>query len=110
MNRTIEHQKLVDDLLFAVGSLPNVRVWPRTVGTFLTLHGKRVVSIGPVGGADITGIIRPWGTRLCLEIKTGEGQLNSDQKKFRDMILNFGGIYIEARSVEQVLAELKKYT
>lgn len=117
MNNTVEHQKLVDDVLFAVGSLLHCRVWPQVVGNFRTFDGRRAVTIGPVGAADITGIALlrkgstpyPIGLRIEIECKTGGGTLSKNQKKFRDMVVRFGGIYIQARNVEQVLTDLNRY-
>lgn len=110
MNTTANHQRLVDDLLFAVGSLPYARVWKQITGTFKTLHGNRIVKIGLPGQADIGGIVRTAsgsGVRLEIECKTGGGKLNADQMKYRDMILTFGGVYIQARDIESVLQTVK---
>jgi hypothetical protein len=118
MNNTIQHQKLVDDLLFEVGRLDYARVWPVVVGTFRTLHGGRIVTIGTPGMADISGILlcyiggagEPIGTRLEIECKTGGGKLSVEQVRFKTMIEKFKGIYIQARSVSQVLTELERYS
>lgn len=107
MQRNAEHQKLLDDLLFAFGSMPNVRVWVRNVGVGVV--GDRVIRYGIKGESDIDGIVSPNGRRLCIEVKTGKAVLSLDQKRFRAMILRFGGIYIEARSVEQALHEFKNF-
>lgn len=110
MDNTKEHQELVDNILFAIGSLPNFRVWPRQVGTGRALNNyKHVISYGIPGEADIQGIIKPHGKFLAIEVKTGKGKLSVKQKKWKDMILKYGGVHIEARSVDQVLTELKKY-
>lgn len=123
MNNTVAHQKLVDDVMSAVGSLPYARCWPQTVGLFRSFIGNRKVKVGLGGMADVSGILlidREWehygstqyeshGIRLEIECKTGGGKLSPSQKKWRDMIEKFGGIYIQARNVEQVLEELKKY-
>lgn len=118
MNNTRAHQQLVDDILYAVGRLPNIRVWPQVVGTFRDLHSEeRIIHVGQKGMADIGGIIlvevggrgEQCGLRLEIEAKTGDAVMNEDQKKWKNMIEKFGGIYILARSVEQVLTELKKY-
>lgn len=121
LNNTREHQKLVDDLLFAVGSLPYARVWPQINGLFRKLYSEEKVKIGVNGMADIGGLLmleekmydwrkgEPIGLRLEIECKTGGGKLSKEQIRYRDMITRFGGIYIVARSVEQVLTEIKCY-
>jgi hypothetical protein len=121
MDNTKEHQQLVDDILFAVGSLPNVRVWTQINGTFKTLFGERYVKCGVNGMADISGILMieckigindtfvRRGIRLEIECKTGKGKLSPCQRKFKDMIEKHGGVYIQARNVAQVLTDLKTY-
>lgn len=105
MNNTKDHQRLVDDLLYAFGSRPDVRCWPRVVGVAFAVGTGNPIKYGIVGESDIDGIVKPCGRRLCIEAKTGKGKLTAEQIKFREMIINFGGIYIEARSVEQALRE-----
>lgn len=105
MDNTKEHQKLVDDILFAVGSLPNVRIWPRHVG----FDYMRKIKFGVEGESDLDGIIGPNGKRLSIEVKTGTGKLNAAQKRWKEMILKFGGVYVEARSVKDALDEINKY-
>ena len=117
MNNTIAHQKLVDDILYAVGSLPYARCWPQVNGLFRDLHCDRMVKVGVNGCGDIGGIITPLGTfrgrivgiRLEIECKTGGGRLSKDQEAYRAMILKFGGIYIQARNVDNVLTEIEKF-
>lgn len=108
MNNTKAHQKLLDDLLFAFGSLPNVRIWPRGVGVARALDSNRVVKYGIKGETDLDGLVHPSGRRLSIEVKTGSGRLTKEQLNFKAMIVMFGGIYIEARSVDQALADFKK--
>ncbi len=117
MNNTEAHQQLVDDVLFAVGSLPYARCWPQINGLFRPLYREGKVKVGVNGMADVGGIfqvilkdtLHSPGVRLEIECKTGGGKLSKDQKNYRDMIVRFGGIYIQARSVEQVLTELNGY-
>ena len=90
---------LVDEIMYAVGSLPNVRIWPRYVG----YDDRAKISYGIVGEPDLEGIISPLGRMLCIEVKTGDAVLSKKQKIRRAMLEKFGALYIEARSVEQVL-------
>ena len=104
MNNTKAHQKLVDDILFAFGSKPDVRVWKRVVG----FDDEKMILYGIPGESDIQGIVAPHGRFLAIEVKTGKGVLSEKQKLWRDMILKFGGIYIEARDVVNSLAEFER--
>jgi len=106
-NHSSAHSELLDDVLYAVGRLPDVRVWKRNVGLATPVHSSHPIYFGVEGESDLDGIIFPLGRRLAIEIKTGAGKLTGDQKKWRDMIIKFGGVFIEARSVEQCLKELE---
>lgn len=109
MNNAKQHQKLVDDLLYAVGRLPNVRVWPRVVGVGRAINNSNhVIRFGIPGESDIDGIVAPTGRKLSIEVKTGSGALSKEQQRWRNMIVKFGGLHIEARSVEQVLEVLRE--
>ena len=97
--RNIAHEELKDKLMFAFGSQPDVRVFVRDVG----FDFARKIKFGIKGEADIQGIWGPFGVALAIEVKTGSGRLSKDQVRWRDMFLKQGGIYIEARDVEQSL-------
>ena len=47
------------------------------------------------------------GVHLWIEVKTPAGRLSKYQEKFRDDILSHGGIYIVARSVDEVEQALR---
>lgn len=104
LDNTKEHQKLVDDILFSIGSNPRIRIWTRQVG----FDYMRKIKFGVEGEADLQGIIAPTGRMLSIECKTGKGKLNAAQKRWRAMVLKFGGLYIEARSLQQVIDEVEK--
>lgn len=103
MTRNKEHQKLLDDILLAVGSLPSVRIWPRVVG----FDESKQIRYGIPGECDLDGIMLG-GRRISIEIKTGKATLSKDQKRWKAMILKFGGIYVEARSVDDALDGIKQ--
>ncbi len=110
MDNTRNHQRLVDDILYAVGSLPDVRLWPRHVGGFAAIGDRlnpKFVRYGIPGESDLQGIIKPSGRYLCIEVKTGSGKLSKAQRVWRDMIVGFGGLHIVGKSVDQVIAELQ---
>ncbi len=107
MNNYAEHQKLLGEIMLAVGSMPEVRLWPRSVGCARHIHTNSIVRYGVVGETDIDGIIKG-GRRLAIEVKTGRGKLSKEQESWRDMLIRFGALYIEARSLDQVVEEIKK--
>ncbi len=82
------------------------RVWRRNVG--VAVRGDYRVRFGVAGEADVTGIIYicGHGHRLEIEVKAPGDKLSPDQISFREMIRDHGGIFIEARSFDQVVTEL----
>lgn len=98
MASTINHQKLVHEILLDIGSRRDFRCWKNITGVGAV--GGRIVRFGLVGAADISGIKAPSGQRFELEIKTGNAVQTAEQKSFGKMILNMGGIYAVVRSVE----------
>lgn len=101
-NLYLEHQKLVDSVLLAVGSTPMCRVWRNSTGTARSMDGKRIISFGLKGSPDIVGILAN-GRWLGLEIKTGSGKQNKDQLNFEAMIRRFNGHYFLVRSAEEAV-------
>ena len=112
MNNSAAHQKLVDDILFAFGSRPDVRVHTVKVGLAVPIGSNRPVYFGLKGESDIQGIVcvlikgQKVGIFLAIEVKTGSGKLSKDQGYYKAMVLNMGGIFIEARSVKESLQYL----
>ncbi|AFC22538.1 hypothetical protein phi1422_0018 [Bdellovibrio phage phi1422] len=108
-DHTKAHQKLVDDILFAIGSRADVRLWPRHVGAARGFDDDEfIIKYGIKGETDLDGVVAPWGLRLAIEVKTGAGVLNDDQEKWERMITKFGAIHIVARSVDQAVEDLEK--
>ncbi len=115
MNNTKAHEQLVDDILFAIGSIPAVRVQKRKVGKAVpwgqikkamnlrSFNDLRPIDWGIKGEADIQGWIAPFGRGLAVECKTGSGELEEDQEKWRTMFVKVGGLHIVARSVDDAL-------
>lgn len=83
-----------------------MRLWRSNVG--VARVGKRVVRFGVVGQADLTGIL-PGGVRLEIEVKSSTGQQREEQRWYQETIERFGGVYVLARSVEDVWAKLGEY-
>lgn len=64
-------------------------------------RGNRFVRFGVPGAADITGIKE--GVRIEIEVKTSKGRLSENQKEYQRMIQENGGVYILARSIDDVV-------
>lgn len=106
MNNSAAHQKLVNEILLKVGSRPDVRLWTRVVGVGRALKTAQVIAYGVPGETDIDGILLG-GRRIGIEVKTGRGQLSEKQIRWRDMLIKFGALYVEARSVDDVLTAIE---
>jgi hypothetical protein len=67
----------------------------------------RPVRFSIPGAADVFAILPPNGTFLAIECKRSKGGTHSDeQKAFGRMVRDAGGIYVLARSVQDVLEVL----
>lgn len=87
-------------ILHEFGSRPDIRLWRANVLVARTKDG-RVVKAGVKGQADLSGI-RAGGQRIEIEVKSPSGRQSQEQKRWQAMILRFGGIYVTARSLEDV--------
>ena len=92
-------------ILLAIGSLPWLRVWRNNTGALLDRNGK-LVKFGLQGSADIIGMMKPSGRFLAIEVKTPNGIQTASQKRFQRMVEEMGGLYILARSPEDVFKAL----
>lgn len=94
-----EHE-IMQGILISIGSLPDVRIWRNNTGSIKTQDG-RFITFGLKGSADMLGILKG-GKFLAIEVKTATGRQSEQQKSFQKMIEAFGGVYILARSVDDV--------
>lgn len=60
------------------------------------------IKFGVEGSSDLIGISAPNGQWVSIENKSETGEQSDIQKKYQKMITSMGGIYILARSVEDV--------
>lgn len=97
--RGIDHMRLKSLILVKISQL-NGMAWNNPTGVFFTKNGA-LVKVGQLGAADIVGETSE-GRALAIEVKTGSGRLTEDQIKWRDAFVKRGGLYIEARSLEDV--------
>lgn len=91
---------LVQSILIEFGSRPTLRLWRVNTGAALGRAG--FVRFGLPGMADISGIQFGTGKRIEIEAKTETGRQTPEQKRWQLMIERFGGVYILARSIDDV--------
>jgi hypothetical protein len=93
-------------ILLTFGTRHDCRVWRANCG--VARIGPRVVRFGVPGQADLTGIL-PGGLRLEIEVKTTTGRQTPEQRAYQRIIERFGGVYVLARSVDDVWAAIGRY-
>ena len=84
--------------------MKKIYCWRQNVGCsqYMDKQGrKRFVRYGFPGVADIIGIL-PNGQFLAIEVKSAKGELNENQKIFKQNIDSNNGVYIVARDLDTV--------
>jgi Holliday junction resolvase len=69
-------------------------------------EGTRFVRFGAVGAPDIVAVVK--GTYVGIEVKAPRGHQTPSQRDFEAMLRMAGGVYVLARSLEDVEAALAK--
>lgn len=86
--------------------------WRNNSGAFVgERHGKkRFFRFGLKGSADIIGLVPPDGKFIAIEVKSKNGNQSPDQRLFQEQIEQNGGIFVLARSVQDVIEATKNYS
>lgn len=88
-------------ILIYVTSLPRSYFWRQNTGVFHDAEGRRRVRACPKGTPDIIGALN--GRFIVIEVKRGKGGVHmEDQKNWQRNCERAGGLYILARSVDDV--------
>ena len=91
------------NIRLALGLRDDVFMFRINVGKFRPLDGsKRVIQSAPEGTPDLMGVLSPGGRAFGIEVKTATGQQREAQKRWQEAWEKRGGIYILARSLEDV--------
>ena len=93
-------------ILRTFGTRPDMRIWRMNTGA--ARYGQTTVHFGVPGQADLSGIL-PGGIRLEIEVKSGSWKQSDDQLAYQQMIQRFGGVYVLARSVDDVWRAIGQY-
>lgn len=93
-------------ILIYVTGLPNAYLWRQNSGVFHDSNGIRRIRACPAGTPDVIGMIN--GRFIGIECKRARGgEVLESQKICEKNIIRGGGIYIIARSVDDVRASLE---
>ena len=106
MIRNLAEKRIQNEILRVFGTRSDMRLWRANVGA--ARFGRHVVRFGIPGQADLTGIL-PGGIRLEIEVKGPHGRQSREQQAFQRMIGRFGGVYVLARSVDDVWQAIGEY-
>lgn len=93
--------ELVNAILLEFGSRTDLRLWRQNTGAAIR-PGGGLIRFGIPGMADISGIMQPNGRRIEIECKAPSGRQSKEQQRWQRMIEWAGGLYILARSIEDV--------
>ncbi len=93
------------EIRIACNMLPGVRLFRNNSGRLEDATGRWVTFGLAPGSADLIGIAR--GRFLSIEVKHGRGVESADQRAWRALIRELGGIAIVARSAEDALEQLR---
>lgn len=102
----LSEKQVQNAILRAFGTRPDMRLWRANAG--VARIDRRTVRFGVPGQADLTGIL-PGGVRLEIEVKSAAGQQSEAQQNYQRMIERFGGLYVLARSVNDVRRAIGGY-
>lgn len=96
---TDDEIEFMNQVMLAVGCNPTFRIHRQNVGSvpIRDRTGKvvRYFHAGPpVGASDLSGIVRPEGWRLEIEMKSSTGTRSPEQIRWADHIVTFGGVYV----------------
>jgi len=96
---TETEKEIQNAIIRAFGTRTDMTIWRQNTGA--ARYGRQVVRFGIPGQADLSGIL-DGGRRIEIECKSPTGRQTHEQAAFQRMIEKRGGIYILARSVEDV--------
>lgn len=87
----------------------DLTIWRNNTGAAFDKEG-RMIRFGVKGQADVSGIMKPLGTRIEIEVKRPGGKPRPEQKLFEQMIKDHGGVYLlcDGDIYEQVIRPLKE--
>lgn len=93
---------LQQEIRLALGMRDDIFMFRINVGKFRPLEGGgRIIQSAPEGTPDLLGVLLP-GKAFGIEVKTAKGQQRDAQKKWQAAWERRGGIYVLARSLEDV--------
>ena len=94
-------QKIQNDILIEINRRGH-RLFRANAGKVIT-RDNRVIKLLPKGFPDTFGYRKSDGKFIAIEVKTENGRLRPEQKKFKDFAETQNILYGVARSVEEAI-------
>lgn len=112
-DHTAAHSKLVAETRKALGREPDFTLYLNTKGRLKRIGGESVYVAEPAlgdGTSDLVGMLSLGNAAqwVCLEAKTGEADLQPNQRLFRDLVRSRGGFFAVFRSVDEAKQALDR--
>lgn len=94
---------LQQNIRLALGMRDDIFLFRINVGVFRPIDGpdKRAIRSAPEGTPDLMGVLAP-GRAFAIEVKAPRGTQREAQKRWQEAWEKRGGIYILAKSLEDV--------
>jgi hypothetical protein len=90
------------NIRLALGQRDDIMLFRINVGKFRPLDGgARVIQSAPEGTPDLLGVMSP-GRAFAIEVKTDKGKQRTAQVAWQNAWEKRGGLYVLARSLEDV--------
>lgn len=90
------------EIRLALGQRDDIMLFRINVGKFRPLDGgARVIQSAPEGTPDLLGVMSP-GRAFAIEVKTDKGKQRTAQVAWQNAWEKRGGLYVLARSLEDV--------
>ncbi len=93
------HNDLLNEVRLYIAQIGGLAVKVDVPGLLFDRHGNKV-KLGTKGTSDSLNCIK--GRYVAVEVKTGSGSLSTEQRNFGKAVERAGGIFITARSVDDV--------
>ncbi len=91
------------EILLSIGRIPGMLAWRNNSGALPDKTG-RLIRYGLIGSPDILACFR--GQFIGIEVKSAAGKQREAQINFQRAFEKAGGLYVVARSVDDVLNAL----
>lgn len=104
-NRRKAHDKLRDDILVALSRQRLGLFWANETGA--AFRDGDMIHYGLPGSPDILGCVKG-GYFIGVEVKTGSARIRDTQRRFRDALAVWDGVFVVARSESDALEAVSR--